>query len=107
VAPSILSIQKYKMFIAKLHKSQTATILSITDESLIGKTLSEKNRVLDLNNGFYRGEKKTKEELLRMIKLANHINAVGKQTIGILKKEGLIEKILTIKGVPYAQIINI
>ena len=101
-----VSTQKHKMFIVKRHQTEpTNTIISIIDKNLFGGKIVEGNKILDLTSEFYKGEVKTKEEVLKIILKANHINVVGKEIIKLLKERELVDQVLTIDGCPYAQIL--
>ena len=90
----------------KLHRGSSC-ILAICDEGLIGKTFEEEGLFLEISEDFYKGEKKTKEEVFEMLKDGNikNFNIVGKESISVALKAGIIEKenILRIGGVPHAQ----
>lgn len=90
----------------KLHKGSSC-VLAICDEDLIGKTFEEGELFLEISEDFYKGEKKTKEEVLEMLRDENikNFNIVGKESISVALKAGIIEKqnILTVGGVPHAQ----
>ncbi|MFH1771087.1 MAG: DUF424 family protein [archaeon] len=92
------------MYIVKKHKADpTNTLLAIVDEELFGKKIEEENKILDLTSSFYKGEIKSEEEVLKMIKQVKHLNVVGEKIVSLLKKEGLVDNVSEIDGVPYAQ----
>ena len=93
------------VFIVKKHESKSSIILSIIDEELEGKTITEGEKVLDLASDFYKGEKKNEEEVLNSLNKASHLNIAGKNIVTLMKKEELIDNFLEIGGVPYAQAI--
>lgn len=80
-------------------------ILAVIDKELKGKEIEEGNKVLDLKSDFYNGEEKSGEEVLKLAEFATQINAVGTNIVNMLKEKELIEKSLTIGGIPYAQTI--
>ena len=91
-------------FIVKKHIVKEVIILAIIDENLLRKTITEGNKILDLKSDFYNGEKKTEQEVLKIIKNANHLNVIGKNIINLLLKENIIEEKSEINGMPYAQV---
>ena len=60
-----------------------------------------------VSNSFYKGEKKTEEEILTLFEVYHNFNVVGKQIIALALKVEVItaKNILTIGGVPHAQFI--
>lgn len=84
-------------------------ILAICDTSLKGKKFEENDLVLDIKEEFYCKEKGEKEKILRLIKKAKIINAVGNEIVGILKENEIIDedKILKVQGVQHAQLFKI
>lgn len=92
--------------IVKEHKSiEGRKIVAICDEDLIGKKFEDRRLQLDLNSNFYKGEKKTKEEVLKIFERADILNLVGKKTIEIALEAKVIskDKIIKIKNIPHAQ----
>ncbi len=90
--------------LAKIHKTpEGKIILAVCDSDLIGKTFEENNLRLDLSSNFYKGEETSKEKILELFKIAHMVNLVGKQSVELGKKAGIVEKIITIKGIPHAQ----
>ncbi|MFH1589165.1 MAG: DUF424 family protein [archaeon] len=92
-------------FIVKEHNPESENIiLAIIDENLFNKEIAEGKKILDLTADFYKGEKKSKEELIHLINRATHLNVVGTHIVEFLTKKGFIETAMTINKVPYAQI---
>jgi uncharacterized protein len=88
----------------KIHISGDSHVIAVCDEYLIGKTL--KNDVtIKISEHFYKGEKKTEQEVINILKTASNINLIGKNAIQAGLKTGVItkENIKTIQGVPHAQ----
>ena len=92
----------------KIHedKRYDRLVVAICDEDLIGKEFSEGNAKLSITERFYKGEKKSEEEIIKIMKDADNLNLVGKKTISLaIKQEIVSEKFLIkIKGVPHAQV---
>lgn len=88
----------------KLHKG-SSVILAVCDEELIGKTFEEGELHLEVNENFYKGEKKTKDEVIKLMKNIKYVNVVGKESVAVAIEAKLINKknVLIINGVPHAQ----
>ncbi len=98
---------RYRMII-KVHKTQDGRkITALCDNDLIGKKFEEKNLQLDLTSNFYKGEEKTKEEIIELIKGSYILNLAGKKSTNLAIKLGIIRKenIIKIKNIPHAQAI--
>lgn len=92
----------------KIHedKRYKSIVVAICDEDLIGKEFLEGNLNLIITERFYKGEKKTEEEVLKIMENADNLNLVGKKTVKLAIKAGFISEDYTIKikGIPHAQI---
>lgn len=92
----------------KIHegKRDGGIVVAICDENLIGKNLKEGNLNLNITERFYKGDKKTEEEVKKIMEKADNLNLVGKETIKVAIKSGfMLEKnIIKIKGIPHAQV---
>ena len=94
------------MFV-KIHEAYSR-IVAVCDAELIGRTFEHGSMQLEVNEEFYKGEKKTEKEVLEIIRIEASedatFNLVGRKAVqagmkaGIISKEGVIE----IQGVPYA-----
>ncbi len=94
--------------IAKIHKTfDGRNVLAVCDSDLLGKKFEEKDLQIDLNSAFYKGEEKSEKEILELFKKASTINLVGKKSVELGIKAGIIdkEKVIKIKGVPHAQVL--
>jgi len=94
------------MIYVKFHRAGLSMVVAICDRDLIGKTFSEGKMRLDVKESFYKGELMSKKEIKKILKTADNLNIVGKEAIKLALNENLIKKehIITIKGVPHAQI---
>lgn len=98
---------RYRM-IVKVHKTLDGRrLVAICDSDLIGKRFEEGKLQLDLSSNFYKGEEKSKEELIELIKGSCIINIVGEKSIRFALKLGIVDRrnIIKIKSVPHAQAI--
>ena len=91
--------------IVKKHISQGKLILAICDKELLGKVFEEGKFILDLSSEFYNGEETNEEQLEGLLKKVYIINAVGKKSVGFLKKNNIIENTNEISNIPYAQVV--
>lgn len=94
--------------IVNVHKTQDGKkIVAICDEDLIGKKFVEKNIQLDLSSNFYNGERKSEDEIIKILDDAYIVNMVGKNSVNLGKKTGIIleNNVIYVKGIPHAQAI--
>ncbi len=92
--------------IVKIRKTNDGrNILAICDSDLIGKKFEDHDLQLDLTSNFYKGEEKSEKEILELFKTGSIINLVGKKSIEVGIKAGIINKknIIKIKNIPHAQ----
>lgn len=86
-------------------------ILAICDSELIGKRFESGKFQLDMKESFYGKEKVSEDEAIKtMKKMQNEdatFNIVGKNSVNIALKEGIINKegIKEIEGVPFAMVL--
>lgn len=95
----------------KVHKTYRS-VVAVCDEELIGKRFDEGERVLEVTEGFYKGEIINKEEELRelMIDLAKEdstFNITGEKSVQAAMKAGIVRKdgVMTVQGIPFALIL--
>ena len=93
--------------ILKKHFSEGRLILAICDNDLIGKAFEDGAGYLNLKSGFYKGEDVSNDKIIDLLNKAYIINAVGKDSVGLLIKEKIIlsEQIKQIKKIPYVQVV--
>jgi len=92
----------------KIHEDKRTkrVVVAICDEDLIGKEFSEGNANLKVTERFYKGEKKSEEEVKKVLENADNLNLVGKKTVALAIKQKFVSKefLIKIKGVPHAQV---
>jgi hypothetical protein len=90
----------------KVHEQDKRIVVAICDEEIIGKTFSEEDRELNITERFYKGEKKSEEEVLKIIEKSDNLNLVGEKTIKIALDNNLItrESVIKIDNIPHTQI---
>ena len=94
----------------KIHESYRK-IVALADTNLIGKTFEQGIRQIKIHPNFFKGEEKTKQEVIEILKDMQKedatFNIVGKESIetaleaGIIKQKGIIK----IKDVPIALVL--
>ena len=89
----------------KIHRSGERIVVAVADSELIGKTFKDEKYEINVNPSFYKGEEKTEEEVIEILKNADNTNLVGKKAIKAGLKAKIISKenIIIIKGIPHAQ----
>jgi hypothetical protein len=86
-------------------------IVAIADAELIGKKFFEGKKQLDIKESFYKGKLHSPEEVSQEIRFWAKedatFNIVGKKSIKIALKEGIIheDSVGTIDGIPYALVL--
>ena len=98
------------MFFIKVMSSHR-DVVAICDSDLLGKRFEQGKLQLDVKESFYKGEEVDEERLIQVIKrMAREdatFNIVGKNSVDIALKEGIIikEGIREIQGVPFALVL--
>ena len=83
-------------------------IVSLADSELIGKTFSEDIKQIEVRENFFKGDKKSKEQIIKILKdMAKEdatFNIVGEESIKAALEAGIISKdgIIKIQGIPIA-----
>lgn len=88
----------------KIHKTEDRKIVSLCDETLIGKKFEEGDLQLEVSEFFYKGDKMDEEEILGEMRAVSSLNIVGKEAIQFALKHNLISKqnIIKIQNIPHA-----
>ena len=60
----------------KFHKSNDRYIVAISDDDLIGKEISEGDLNLNITERFYKGDIKSNEEIIKIMKDSLNLNIV-------------------------------
>jgi hypothetical protein len=84
-------------------------LLAICDAEILGRTLCEGKIVFHVKEDFYKGAKVNVEEALSMIQNSTIVNMVGKNVVKKAIQRGYVhpEAVLSIEGVPHAQIVKV
>lgn len=94
------------MFI-KIHESYR-TIVALADSDIIGKVFEEGIKRIEVRASFFAGEKKSKKEIIEILKEMNKedatFNIIGDKSISAAIEAGIISKngIMKIQNVPIA-----
>ena len=88
----------------KIHEYKNSKIVAICDEDIIGKKIVDKEKCLDISERYYKGKRKNELSVVKFMEEANNLNLVGKKTIAVALKHGIISKegIIKIKNIPHA-----
>ena len=83
-----------------------STLVSICDEELIGKTVTEGRLKMHISPDFFYGEIVDGEEALRLMKVCSMVNLAGRRTVSlaITNKLGAKEAVRQIEEVPFLMI---
>ncbi len=92
--------------IVKKHFDKNGLIIAVCDSELLGKRFEQGKLQLDLTSDFYKGQEMDDLRVKELMKSARVGNIVGKNSVELAKKLGLIEKTKTIVDIPYALFVN-
>lgn len=83
-------------------------LLAICDAEILGRTLCEGKIVFHVKEDFYKGAKVNVEEAVSMIQNSTIVNMIGKNVVKKAIQRGYVhpEAVLSIEGVPHAQIVK-
>jgi len=93
------------MVTVKIHKREGRVIAAVCDTELLGKKFEEGKLQLDLTGDFYKGEEKDSSEAGDLIRNADHVNLIGKESVKLGIQKGIIDEqnVKIVDGVPHAQ----
>jgi hypothetical protein len=93
----------------KVHSFQGCVLIAVCDEELLGKILNEKDICFDVSEKFFKGLKMSVEEAIDLIRNADTANLIGARIVNRAMKEKLVhpEAIMSIAGIPHAQIVKL
>jgi len=92
----------------KKHYSDQMLMVAICDKDLIGKCFREDKLQIEVHRDFYVGELATSDMIASALADADAANIVGERSIRCAIASEFIDpkKIITIDGVPHAQMIR-
>jgi hypothetical protein len=94
----------------RIHNSYRK-IVALSDIGLVGKTFEEGIRQIQIKPHFFKGEEKTKEEIIKILKKMHKedatFNIVGKKSTQAALEAGIIKEngIMKIQDVPIALVL--
>ncbi len=86
-------------------------VIAICDSELIGRYFEDGKFQLNIKESFYKGDKKTEQEIIEIIKDMKKedatFNIVGKKSINTAIKTGIISgnSVKTIKDIPFSLVL--
>jgi hypothetical protein len=91
-----------------LKKIDKNVLLAMCDADMLGKTLREGKIVFCVKENFYKGARVSIEEAVSLIENSTIVNMVGKNVVKKAIEKGYVhpEAVLTIEGIPHAQIVK-
>jgi len=98
------------MVFVKIHKTYR-DVVAICDSDLIGKKFEQGKFQLDCKESFYKGEEKTKQETISIMKDMSRedciFNIVGQESVDCALEAGIISKqgIKKIDNIPFSLIL--
>ena len=96
------------MFSYNVFDVKKEILLAVCDIEILGKKING-DISFHVREKFYGGEECGEKELSELAQKATVINAVGKNAVNFLLKEGYVEesKILMIGDIPHAQVVKV
>lgn len=97
------------MISIKVYEQGENLVIGACDEHLLGKKFVDGKFKIDVSKNFYEGERINKDTLAEYLNDATIANLVGEESVNCAIKLGLVNRdcILTIKGIPHAQMVKI
>lgn len=95
-------------FYVKIYRIEKEVLVAACDEALCGRVFEEGNLILDVKEDFYKGELLGEEEVSSILEEATIINLVGENIISYTIRRGIVESqnVITIGGIPHAQVVT-
>ncbi|MBS7633350.1 DUF424 family protein [Candidatus Bathyarchaeota archaeon] len=92
-----------------IKKTEKNVVLALCDVDVIGRTLCEGKIVFQVREEFYKGRKMDIDEALMMIENSTIVNMIGKNVVQKAIEKGYVhpDAVLSIEGVPHAQIVKL
>ncbi|MBS3093034.1 DUF424 domain-containing protein [Candidatus Pacearchaeota archaeon] len=94
----------------KIHESYRK-IVAVSDSDLVGQKFEEGNRQIDVRPNFYRGEERTKKEVVKILKDMQKedatFNIVGEESVEAALEAGVISesRVIKINSIPIALVL--
>jgi len=93
----------------KQYESEQNVLVAVCDKNIVGKTFRECELVLRLDEGFYKGDEASDEEIKNALCCATVANIAGEKAIACAVDCGVIDPdmIIYIEGIPHAQMVQV
>ncbi len=93
----------------KSHSVGSDSVLACCDEEILGKTLEDNDLRVNVSEAYYMGKKVGEGEMAWMLREASSINLLGRKSVGVALKEGLITErdVIRLCGVEHAVIVRL
>ena len=94
----------------KIHKAYRS-VIALADSDLIGKNFEEGNKQIEVKPSFFKGEEKTRDEIIKILKSMHKedatFNIVGEESISCALEAGIIKEhgIIKIDNIPIALVL--
>jgi hypothetical protein len=97
------------MFCYKIFRQDDDILLAICDKSIVGKTFSEKDLSITANSDFYSEKECGDQQIMKLVKGATIVNALGNQIVSFLVSKSIVNKsnVIEIGGVMHAQVVAV
>lgn len=95
-------------FHAKVYRVQSEVLVAACDEAVYGRSYIEGELVLKADEKFFGGSIVEEKELQGMLMEATIANLIGEEAVAFGVRLGLIdpENVITVQGVPHAQMVR-
>ena len=91
----------------KVHEVEGHVIVTVVDEELMGKEFREGDKVLKVDEYFFKGDLVDEDVALARMSAATSLYVIGERAVKLAIEGGFVHPMAVgkIKGVPYAQMI--
>ncbi len=95
------------MFWVNVHEVGGHVIVTVVDEELMGKEFREGEKVLKVDEYFFKGELVDEDIALARMSAATSLYVIGERAVKLAIEGGFVHPMAVgrIKGVPYAQMV--
>ena len=90
------------------HQQHGRLILTVCDESVMGKRVEQGRHQLDLTSNFFQGERMAEQQCLPLLARAAVAYFVGKESVALGVAQGIIDprQVRRVRNIPHAQAIR-
>ncbi len=94
-------------FIVSEKHGPYGVLVVVTDEDIIGRRFAEKRWQLDLTKEFYKGVKRSRGDVKRLMEKAQHLHLTGKESVALGIELEFVEpeRVLYVRGIPHAEVV--